>query len=172
MICTARRFINKNRSTTRTSDRDWQRQPRWLCPLQLTKVRVAVGRDCCAASQHQRLAFQIHMLAADELRVSEQPGSLPNPGEQHVPPGAFCLFPSMFPPVLPFQGPRIKKPSSFATSSAPCSTTVKSESVLSPTLAFTNCISSQVTSIPHLCPTPSHLACPTITCTLSPIPLP
>lgn len=57
------------------------------------------------AGQPQWLAFQMYTLAADEMRVSGHLGSLPNSGEQHVPPGAFCIFPSVFSPVLFFPGP-------------------------------------------------------------------
>lgn len=140
------------------------------------KVRLAVGRDLCAGGQHQRLAFQIHMLPADEMRVSGHLGSLTNSGRQHVPPAAFCLLPSMFSPVLFFPDPwKQTAPSLRPLLLAPPLSSQVLSSPLSCPLTMTP---PQVTPIPYLCPpnTPSYMACPAIThfftCALSPTPLP
>lgn len=108
---------------------------------------MRVGRDCCTAGQHQWLAFQMHTLAADEMRVSGHLGSLPNSGEQHVPPGAFCIFPSQ---SCFFQAPENKQPLPYLLCSLPM--LVKSGSL--PPLAFTNCIPHRVTPYPTSVPLP------------------
>ena len=111
------------------------------------------------------------------MSVSGHLGSLPNSGEQHVPPGAFCLFPSMFPSALYFsQTLENKQLICYLLCSLPHHYQVRVSPL--PPFAFTNCILPQVTPILYLCPSPSpsHLACPALThfftSALSPTPLP